>query len=249
MRDGIPIGEENTVFGLGAMVGVTIGVFVRKAGTTGCKVHYAATEWRATRVEKFAILAKTKSIGGVSWEVVEPDKNHTWLTEGLREEFTTFIPLGLRSSERGTGEFIFKTFGNGVKTNRDDWVYSFDAVSLGHRMHETTEVYNSELQKWQARTRKSVRLDDFVLYDDRKLKWSRDLKQDLERGIKGNFSEAKVRHALYRPFTRSHLYFDRLFNEEVYQFPEYFPNPAAEQRQPRNPSNGLRSETLCCVSH
>src|SRR5450432_2981880 len=41
MRDGIPIGEENTIFGLGAMVGVAIGIFVRKAETEGCKIHYA----------------------------------------------------------------------------------------------------------------------------------------------------------------------------------------------------------------
>ena len=95
-------------------------------------------------------------------------------------------------------------------------------------MRQTADFYNTEVERWHARTKKSGRLDDFVSYDDRKLKWSRDLKQDLERGSKARFSKSKIRPALYRPFTRCYLYFHRLFNEEVYQFPEYFPHSSAE---------------------
>jgi len=51
------------------------------------------------------------------------------------------------------------------------------------------------------------------------VKWSRDLKQDAQRGRLAEFSPAKFRLALYRPFTKQFLFFDRILNEEVYQWP------------------------------
>jgi predicted helicase len=50
------------------------------------------------------------------------------------------------------------------------------------------------------------------------LKWSRDLKQDARRGSIAKFEDAKIRQALYRPFAKRWLFFDRVMNEEVYQW-------------------------------
>ena len=53
-------------------------------------------------------------------------------------------------------------------------------------------------------------------------------KQDLKRGEILDFSQDKVRTALYRPFIKSNLYFDRMMNQRVYVFPSIFPTPETE---------------------
>ena len=71
-------------------------------------------------------------------------------------------------------------------------------------------------------------VDDFVAYDDTKISWSRDLKVKLKRGTSVEYAEHKVRTSLYRPFTKSNLYFDRTINDVVYVFPSIFPTPETE---------------------
>lgn len=68
-----------------------------------------------------------------------------------------------------------------------------------------------------------------MTYDDKKLSWSESLKANLRRAKYTDFKDENIRAALYRPFTKSYLYFDRMCNERVYQFPSIFPTPETEQ--------------------
>ena len=188
----------------------------------------------------------------MAWTDIAPNKKHQWLTGDLREEFDGFVPLGVEANKGAQQDGIFRNYGRGVATSRDDWAYNFDAAVLTANMRRATEFYNEQLRHWQ--NRKNKRLtdpDSFVRYDDTKLKWSRDLKQDLVRGNASTFSSDKVRGALYRPFTATHLYFDRLFNEEVYQFHEYFPSTKSENRTiivglyGRKHFSALASDRIC----
>jgi len=52
MRGGIPIGEEHTVFGLGAMVGIAVTFLIRRSSAKARGVWYADVDFRATRIEK-----------------------------------------------------------------------------------------------------------------------------------------------------------------------------------------------------
>ncbi len=51
------------------------------------------------------------------------------------------------------------------------------------------------------------------------LKWSETLKAAALRGATIKFDEANIVRSLYRPFAKKWLYFDRLVNERVYQWP------------------------------
>ena len=104
---------------------------------------------------------------------------------------------------------IFHTFSNGVKTNRDAWAYNFNRNSLTENMSRMIDTYNEELFKWGKREDRGIDIDAFVTGDSTKISWSGDLKQDLERGKSAQFSVGNVRRSLYRPYTESHLYFDR----------------------------------------
>jgi len=51
------------------------------------------------------------------------------------------------------------------------------------------------------------------------IKWSETLKKAAVRGEPLTFDDAKIVRALYRPFSQRWIYFDRLINERVYQWP------------------------------
>ncbi len=222
MRDGVPLGEEHTVFGLAAMVGVSISVLVRGGkGTPG--IQYAEVNFRSTRKEKFAWLHTRSSIGGVEWKKLEPDTHNNWLTEGLRPEFLDFPQLSARDTDG-----IFRAHSLGVSTNRDAWACNFDPDVLRDNVRKSIEFYNTEVYRWGA-SDKSIPPDKFVRYDDSLISWSRDLKADLKRKKIASFDESKIRCSEYRPFTRQHIFLDRVFNEEVYAIPKFFPSVESEQ--------------------
>ncbi|MGG4002375.1 type ISP restriction/modification enzyme, partial [Geobacillus stearothermophilus] len=58
----------------------------------------------------------------------------------------------------------------------------------------------------------------------RKISWSRSLKQDLYRNKQYQYDENCIVTSMYRPFCKQWLYFNRTFNEMVYQIPKLFPN-------------------------
>ena len=231
MREGIPIGEKHTVFGLAAMVGIAVTFFVKSPQYQDHKIYNYNVDWKATRQEKFNLIENARTVDGMQWQELRPDKNHTWLTEGLRSEFENFIPMGSKAARRGKDEsmeVIFKHYSRGVVTCRDAWAYNFNRNTLTENMQRTIEYYNEQVFRWKRPEYLNTNVDDFVVNDDTKISWSRDLKLDLKRGRSVEYAERKVRNVLYRPFTKSNLFFDRIMNEEVYGFPTIFPTLETE---------------------
>ena len=88
--------------------------------------------------------------------------------------------------------------------------------------------YNEQVFKWEYQTGQDANVDDFVISDDKKIKWSSALKQKLKGRQIAEFSEGKIRQSLYRPFTKSNLFFDRVMNHRVHSFPSIFPTLETE---------------------
>ena len=91
------------------------------------------------------------------------------------------------------------------------------------------DTYNAELDRWKRLPDPKGNVDDFVVSDGRKIKWTDRLKQELEKEKEVALFAEKVRSSLYSPFTKSYLYFDRLMNQRVYVFPSIFPTPETEK--------------------
>ena len=168
MRDGIPLGEPHTVFGMAAMVGISIAFLIRKKDESR-ELYYSTVNFRATRAEKFALLAKAQDLTHLDWQKITPDERFTWLTEGLQADFHTFVPMGTHEAKGGTAEgVIFRTFTNGVKTNRDTWACNFNQDELARNISSMIDVYNDHVGRWQRLATKP-NMDDFVLNDDTKI--------------------------------------------------------------------------------
>ena len=224
-RKGLKVSDAN-VFGI--RVGVSINLFVKKQEnlSESPRIFYYPTDELWNRKQKFDFLSRSQHAGEIAWQSIQPDSRQTWLTEGLHAEFDTFIPMGTKEGKAVEGEavdVIFKTYSNGVKTNRDAWVYNFNQYTLAQNINLTIETYNAEVARWMQRRDRNANLDDFVISDDTKIKWSRDLKAKLKRGRTTEYTNDKVRTSFYRPFTKSNLYFDQTMDDVVSVFPSIFP--------------------------
>ena len=225
-------GTTHNVFGI--QVGVSINFFIKRHDNTDAQaeIFYARVDefWR--KEDKYRYLDSKKHYRNIEWKPIKPDRRYTWLTEGLHSEFETFIPIGTQEAKAEQSEgrdTIFHRFSNGVKTNRDAWAYNFSRNALAENISGMIDTYNAEVDRWKRQVNWDANVDDFVIADDTKIKWSGDLKLKLKSGTTTNFSQEKVRASLYRPFTESNLYFDRVVNNRVYVFPSIFPTPKTER--------------------
>ncbi len=229
-RKGLKVSDAN-VFGI--RVGVSINLFVKNKQnlSKSTRIFYYCTDDLWNRKQKFDFLSESQNAGNVEWQTIQPDPRHTWLTEGLHAEFDTFIPMGSKEAKAAKGEpmdVIFKTYSAGVNTSRDAWAYNFNPDDLAENMNRMIDTYNAQMLEWEHLTGRDVSVDDFVIPDDNRIKWSETLKRNLQRGRTADFSPQRMRTSLYRPFTKSNLYFDRMLTERVYVFPSIFPTLQSE---------------------
>ena len=225
--------EGGNVFDDQIRVGVGITFFIKKADVTTHQAEvwiYSIDDYLKAQ-EKQELLTNFGNYTNVPIEQVVIDAKHTWLTEGLETDFDTFIPMGTKEAkaEKGTAKgVIFKTYSRGINTSRDAWVYNFNRNILTENVAQMIATYNTEVARWTQRTNRDVNADSFVVYDDAKISWSEGLKRNLQSGKTADYSHENVRLSLYRPFTKSYLYFDRMLNERVYVFPSIFPTLETE---------------------
>jgi len=219
------------------MVGVSITLLVRrreglfKPYLFG-KIYYHAITDKQSGQAKLNELVKAKSIASLEWKPLQPDAKQTWLTDGLEAGFQEFLPIGSKETKANKSlevKAIFKNYGRGVATCRDEWDYDFDKARLLDKVNNLITSYNEELERWKKRPDKTVSVDSFVNNDYTKYKWSEGLKSYLKRGIRAVYDEDAIRPALFRPFCKQWLYFDRLLIERVYQMPQMLPNAAVSQ--------------------
>jgi len=200
-------------------------------------IHYARLDefWR--KQEKYDFLEQHEHVGNVDWQAIAPDKHHLWLTEGMHDEFETFLPMGTNQTKAGQAQdAIFSLFSNGVKTNRDTWAYNYNPEQLTANIQRLIKTYNDELYRWQ-RISPTPNVDDFVVNDPEQISWSEGLKAYLQRQVVLSYNFVNLRKSLYRPFTQMYLYFDKHLNERRYQIPFIFPN------------QGSGNSVICVVNH
>ena len=224
-------GTTHNVFGI--QVGVSINFFIKRRDNTNARaeIFYARVDELWRKEDKYRYLDSKEHYRNIEWKPIAPDRRYTWLTEGLHAEFETFIPIGTQEAKAEQSEgrdVIFHRFSNGISTARDAWAYNFNRNTLTDNMNRLIGIYNAEVDRWKRRENRDTNVDDFVIYDDAKIKWSSGLKQKLKSSQLAGFTTTKIRRSLYHPFTKSHLYFDRMINDRVLVFPSIFPTPRTE---------------------
>ena len=224
-------GTTHNVFGI--QIGVSINFLIKRRDSENSQsdIFYSRVDELWRKEDKYRYLNTKKHYRNIEWKPITPDARHTWLTEGLHSEFETFISIGTKEAKAAKGtwvDVIFKIYSLGVGTNRDAWARNFNRNTLTDNMSRTIDTYNEQVLKWDRQAIRDENVDDFVIYDDTKIKWSSALKRTLKSGQIAKFVDKKIRQSLYRPFAKSNLFFDRVMNHSVHVFPSIFPTPETE---------------------
>lgn len=195
-------------------VGVSIILLVRKSGAPkATKVRYFSTPDYSTKDEKLTLLRETDSYADLAAEEILPNEEGDWLNQRSRE-FSEFVPLHASKGEAGPKP-IFNLSGHGLKTNRDAWVYNYSRSKIEHNVKRMIEVFNSHVA--------SGLNDKAIDLDPKKISWSSGLISRLSRGKRLEFDEGAIRQAIYRPFSKTWVYFDKSLNERTSCLGDAFP--------------------------
>ena len=212
-------GTRHNVFGI--QTGVAISFFVKRTGPKNrCRIFYTRRPELETAEEKLAFLSSAKLAALVS-EEVRPDAKGNWLNL-THNDFDELLPVISKESKAAksgqTQRSIFGLFSLGVVTARDEWVYDIAADSLATKVSWLIAAYNADVGKL-SNVMDRKRLAESL---DSSIKWSRAVKSDLTKGLRYTFDGAMTVEAMYRPFVKRHLYFDKHLNEVQYQLPAIF---------------------------
>lgn len=209
--------EGGKIFGSGSRTPVAISILVRNpAKSTPGELFYHDIGDYLTREEKLSIVTKFGNLNGLhrekKWHKVKPNIESDWIN--LRDPaFQAFIPL----NEEQPGDLaIFSDRQNGVQTNRDAWVYNYSRKKLAATMSSTIAFYNGQVDDHAAACRAASDPSDvakkLIDTNEKKIKWTSSLISKLCQVSKTSFDSQKIGTSLYRPYSKSALYYDRHFN-------------------------------------
>ncbi|QJB56560.1 type ISP restriction/modification enzyme [Pseudodesulfovibrio sp. zrk46] len=223
--------EGGKIFGSGSRAPIAISLLVKnpKAHKTGqIFFHdigdYLSREDKLKKVEAFASIEGIAEITG--WNQITPDERGDWMN--LRDNsFDEYIVIGDKKNQQ---KKMVEEYSCGVLTCRDAWCFNASKTDLANNMRRMIDFYNHEVNRFQSlyenldkRDRKK-KIADFIDTDPAKISWSRALKNQLAQGKIYQYEGKGITQSVYRPFSKRWLYFDRSFNEMVYQMPRIFPN-------------------------
>ena len=239
--------EGGKIFGSGSRAPIAISLLVKNpnAAEHG-RIYFHDIGDYLSREEKLEKIAAYASLAGVTaqngWNSITPDEHGDWLKQ-RDDSFGEFMAIG-NKNESGTAPAIFVNYSRGIATARDAWAYNASLAKLQVNMTSMISFYNAEVTRLNAaypgldkKAREEV-LGGFINTNPQRISWTRGLKGELAKGRTFEFEAASVVPSLYRPFTKQWLYFNRTFNDMVYQMPRIFPQTGEENLVITFPNKG-----------
>lgn len=237
-------GEGENIFGQGSMTGITISLLVKSNKNKG-NILYCDIGDNKSRSEKLSIIETYGSINGIKsankFLKIHPDEYFDWINQSDKQ-FQTFPVMGVK---KGKEAKIFKVYSNGVKTQRDAWCYNFSNTNLQINCQNMIGYYNDCEKKFNGLSVSKIK--EQVSNDPTKISWSEFLFANLSRGREATFEPDNVIVSLYRPFTKTHLYRSRSFNDRQGQVSNIFSDRKSQNKVISVTGVGARAGFSCLM--
>ncbi len=231
--------QGDGIFDSGSRATVAIIFFVKDKSVQNSAIHYYEVDDYLKREAKLNLLAGFENLDLVPFKKITPNHKGDWINQ-RNDEFEKLIPLKRDKHSKS----IFDINSNGVASGRDPWVYNFSPNILTQSVQTCIDTYNADLKRFNERFRedfkqraKGVKSGDLykhlndkeITTDKTKISWTDGLKNKLIKNK--NLSESsmeRIRLALYRPFNKQWLYWDKDLIHRQSQFSKIFPDKNAQ---------------------
>ncbi|GAA9721009.1 DEAD/DEAH box helicase family protein [Helicobacter pylori] len=232
--------EGGRIFDSGSRVTIAIIFFVKDSSVSNNTIHYYDIGDYLKREEKLYRLAQFENLDLVPFEKITPNAKGDWINQ-RGDEFDKLIAL--KRDKKLNNDSVFDINSMGVLTGRNPWVYNFSPNALMCSVQKCIDTYNADLKRFNERFReafkqraKGVKSGDLykqlndkqITTDKTKISWTDDLKNKLIKNKNLQGSEECARLALYRPFNKQWLYWDKDLIHGQGQFSKIFPNKHAQ---------------------
>ncbi|GAA8999760.1 hypothetical protein BTM277_05690 [Helicobacter pylori] len=232
--------EGGKIFDSGSRATIAIVFFVKDKSVTNNTIHYYEVEDYLKREAKLHLLADFENLDFVPFKEITPNDKGDWINQ-RDDAFEKLIPL--KRDKKRQNNSIFDINSGGVVSGRDPWVYNFSQKILTQSVQKCIDTYNADLKRFNAvfreafkqRTKgvKSAELykhlnDKEITTDKTKIAWTDGLKNKLIKNK--NLQESsmeRIRLALYRPFNKQWLYWDKDLIIRQRRFSKIFPDKDA----------------------
>ncbi len=231
--------EGGKIFDSGSRATIAVIFFVKDASVKNSAIHYYDIGDYLKREEKLNRLASFENLDSVPFKTITPNNKGDWINQ-RDDGFEKLIPLKRDKKLQS----VFDINSSGVGSGRDPWVYNFSPDALMQNVQKCIDTYNADLKRFNARFREAFKQrakgvksselykqlnDQEITTDKTKIAWTRALKQEFikNKNLQKSHKD-RIRLAMYRPFNKQWLYFDKNLNEEQYQLPKIFPNKDAQ---------------------
>lgn len=229
--------EGGKIFGGGSRAPIAITLFIKNpSATEHGKIYLHDIGDYLTQEQKLKKVSGFKSISGITtvngWQTITPDLHNDWINQ-RDDSFGEFINLGDKKDK--DVDVIFDRYSQGILTARDAWCYQFSKEILENNICRMIDFYNLEVGRYKAACSELSKseypeISNFVIGDATKISWTDSLKNNLSRGIFHKYDIENRIVSLYRPFTKTWLYYDKYFNQRRYQMPQIFPDSSVNNR-------------------
>lgn len=227
--------EGGKIFGSGSRAPIAITLLVKNlSANQSCQIYWHDIGDYLSQQDKLEIIKRFASVNGISeedgWQSIRPDGHGDWVKQ-RDNSFSDYIAIG---DKKGDELKLFDNFSIGVRTNRDAWCFNSSKESVISNMKRMIGFYNNEVDMFSKSTSgleknaREKKLDVIIDTNPTKISWSHNLKQDVLRGEKFTVEVDSLTLSNYRPFTKQWLYYNRRFNERVYQMPRIFPSSSVK---------------------
>ncbi len=233
--------EGGKIFDSGSRATIAIIFFVKDASVKNSAIHYYDIGDYLKREEKLNRLAHFTDLNAIPFETIIPNNKGDWINQ-RDDAFDKLIPL--KRDKQRQNPSVFDTNSSGVVSGRDPWVYNFSPDALMQNVQKCIDTYNADLKRFNAHFREAFKQrtkgvksadlhkqlnDKEITTDKTKIAWTDGLKNNLIKNK--NLQEShkdRIRLAMYRPFNKQWLYWDKDWIHRQRQFSKIFPNKDAQ---------------------
>ncbi len=234
--------EGGGIFDSGSKATIAVIFFVKDTSVKNSAIHYYDIGDYLKREEKLNRLANFTNLDAIKFETITPNNKGDWINQ-RNDDFEKLIPL--KRDKTLQNDSIFDINSLGVGSGRDPWVYNFSKDALTQNVQKCMDTYNADLKRFNEHFReafkqrtkgvKSAELykhlnDKEITTDKTKIAWTDGLKNHFikNKNLQEKSSEERIRLAMYRPFNKQWLYWDKDWIHRQSQLPKIFPNKDAQ---------------------